>query len=100
MAAEAASAAIADAGLTPTDGFTCFTTGDNAGPMQVAHAIGVDRLGWSVPISGGGNVVATTMANAMAAVVTGQAEVVVVYRVLGSNTRYGKASGVVHAAGD
>jgi len=102
MAAEASRAAIADAGLTvaDVDGFTCYTTGDGAGPMQVAHAIGVDRLGWSVPVSGGGNVVATVVANAMAAVVTGQADVVVVYRVLASGTRYGKASGAIHAGGD
>src|SRR5262249_14336341 len=68
MAAEAARAALADAGLgaADVDGFTCYTSGDSAGPMQVAYAIGVEGLGWSVPISGGGNVVATTVANAMA----------------------------------
>jgi acetyl-CoA acetyltransferase len=102
MAAEAARDAIADAGLNPADvdGFTCYGTGDSAGPMQVAHAIGIDDLGWSVPVSGGGNVVATVVAGAAAAVVTDQADGVVVYRVLGSDTRYGKAWGPMRVGGE
>jgi acetyl-CoA acetyltransferase len=101
MAAEASRAALADAGLTSkdVDGFTCFTTGDSAGPMEVAHAIGIDDLGWSAGVLGGGNIVATVVAGAAAAIVTGQAEVVVVYRVLGSNTRYGHTTGPILASG-
>jgi acetyl-CoA acetyltransferase len=101
MAAEAARAALADAGLQPgdVDGFTCFSTGDSAGPMQVAHAIGIDDLGWSASVSGGGNAVASVVAGAAAAIVTDQADVVVVYRVLGSETRYGHAVGTVGAGG-
>ncbi len=68
--------------------------------MQVAHAIGIDDLGWCTSVMGGGNVVASVVAGAAAAVVTGQAEVVVVFRVLGSETRYGKAMDQVLAAGE
>jgi acetyl-CoA acetyltransferase len=102
MAAEAARDALADCGLTPADvdGFTCYSTGDSASPMQVAHAIGVDDLGWCAGVSGGGNVVASVVAGAAAAVVTGQADVVVVYRVLGSGTRYGKSFDRVTAPGE
>jgi acetyl-CoA acetyltransferase len=101
MAAEASRAALADAGLSPADvdGFTCYSTGDSAGPMQVAHAIGVYDLGWSAGVMGGGNAVASVVAGAAAAIVTNQADVVVVYRVLGSGTRYGKALGSVQAPG-
>nr|WP_235948214.1 hypothetical protein [Candidatus Frankia alpina] len=93
MAAQAAREALADCGLTAADvdGFTCYSTGDSAGPSQVAHAIGVDDLGWSLSVLGGGNIVTSTVAGAAAAVLSGQAEVVVVYRVLGSQTRYGRA---------
>jgi acetyl-CoA acetyltransferase len=102
MAAEAVRAALADAGLAPSDvdGCTCYSTGDSAGPMQVAHAIGVDDLGWSASIMGGGNAVCSVVAGAAAAIVTSQADVVVVYRVLGSGTRYGKSSGTIQAGGD
>ena len=101
MASEAARAALRDAGMTPADvdGFTCYSTGDSAGPSGVAHAIGVDELGWSASIFGGGNAVTSVVAGAAAAVVTGQAEVVVVFRVLGSDTRYGSASGFIHSSG-
>ena len=102
MASEAARDALRDCGLAPSDvdGFTCYSTGDSASPMQVAHAIGIDDLGWCVSVMGGGNAVASVVAGAAAAVVTGQAEVVVVYRVLGSGTRYGKAMDRVLAPGE
>jgi acetyl-CoA acetyltransferase len=102
MAAEAARAALADAGLSSADvdGFACFTTADSAGPMEVAHAIGVDDLAWCLSIGGGGNVAASTVAAAAAAVVTGQCEVAVVYRVLGSETRYGTWTGDIQLGGE
>jgi acetyl-CoA acetyltransferase len=102
MAAEAARAAIADAGLAPADvdGFTCYSTGDSAGPMSVAYAIGIDDLGWSSAVFGGGNAVASVVAGAAAAIVTNQADVVVVYRVLGSATRYGRAASGLQVAGE
>jgi acetyl-CoA acetyltransferase len=102
MAAQAAREALADCGLTAADvdGFTCYSTGDSAGPSQVAHAIGVDDLGWSLSVLGGGNIVTSTVAGAAAAVLSGQAEVVVVYRVLGSQTRYGRALERVEVDGE
>ncbi|MDO8731854.1 MAG: nonspecific lipid-transfer protein [Actinomycetota bacterium] len=102
MAAEAAREALADCGLTPADvdGMTCFGTNGSAGPSQVAHAIGVEDLGWSLSIAGGGNIVTTTVTSAATAVLSGQADVVVAYRVLGSDTRYGKAFGSIEASGE
>lgn len=102
MAAEAAREALADCGLTPADvdGFTCFGTADSARPAQVAHAIGVDDLGWALSISGGGNIVTGTVSAAATAVLSGQADVVVVYRVLGSDTRYGQALDAVQVPGE
>ena len=41
MASEAARDALRDCGLAPgdVDGFTCYSSGDSASPMQVADAI-------------------------------------------------------------
>jgi len=103
LAAEACRAALADCGLTPADvdGFTCFGTGSgSASPSSVAHAIGVEDLGWSLSVSGGGNIVTSTVMGAITAVTSGQAEVVVVYRVLGSETRYGKNLGTINIDGE
>lgn len=101
LAAEAVRAALGDAGLTSADvdGITCFSTGDTANPLRVGHAIGVDDIGWAVNTLAGGNQVATVMANAAAAIITGQAEVVVVYRVLDATVRYGKVTGEVTVSG-
>jgi acetyl-CoA acetyltransferase len=83
--------AVADAGLsiTDVDGIINFNTGDSASSQQVAHAIGIDDIGWAVDLVGGGNVVAQAVSTAAAAVITGQCEVAVVFRTLGSGTRYG-----------
>ncbi|MFA7324408.1 MAG: lipid-transfer protein [Candidatus Nanopelagicales bacterium] len=100
MAAEAVRDALADCGLTAADvdGMTCFGTAGSATPSQVAYAVGVEDLGWSLSIAGGGNIVTTTVTSAASAVLSGQADVVVAYRVLGSDTRYGRATGRVEAA--
>jgi len=102
MAAEAARNALADCGLTPADvdGATCFGTTMSATPSQVAHAIGVDDLGWSLSIQGGGNIVTTCVSSAATAVLSGQADVVIAYRVLGSDTRYGKVEGKLEIGGE
>lgn len=101
LAAEAVRAALDDCGLTAADvdGITCFSTGDSASPLRVAHAIGIDDIGWAVGIHAGGNAVATVIANAAAAVITGQAETVVVYRVLDASVRYGKVTAEVSVGG-
>jgi acetyl-CoA acetyltransferase len=102
MAAEAVRDALADCGLTSADvdGITAFSTGDSLRPSQVAYAVGVEDLGWSLSVAGGGNIVTTTMTGAAMAIASGQADVVVVYRVLGSDTRYGKASGRIEVDGE
>lgn len=102
MAAEAARDALADCGLTPADvdGMTCFGSAGTPRPSQVAHAIGVEDLGWALHISGGGNIVTSTVTSAATAVLSGQADVVVVYRVLGSDTRYGQALGALQVDGE
>jgi acetyl-CoA acetyltransferase len=84
--------AVGDAGLSlgDVDGIINFNTGDSASSQQVAHAIGNEDIGWAVDITGGGNVVAQVVATAAAAIITKQCEVAVVYRTLGSGTRYGR----------
>ena len=101
LAAEAVRAALDDCGLAAADvdGITCFSTGDPATPTRVAYAIGIDDVGWAVTTHAGGNAVATVMANAAAAVITGLADVVVVYRVLDADVRFGKVTGPVAVPG-
>jgi acetyl-CoA acetyltransferase len=101
LAAEAIRDALDDAGLSPADvdGMTCFSTGDPATPLAVSHAIGLDEIGWNVCTYAGGNQVALVMSNAAAAIITGQADVVVVYRVLDASVRYGKVTGPVEVGG-
>ena len=99
MAAEACRAAIADAGLTPAniDGIANFQAGDSHPGLAVARAIGVDQLSLCLDISGGGNQACAVVANAAAAVRTGQANTVVVYRSM--NGRSGKRFGVATGNG-
>jgi acetyl-CoA acetyltransferase len=99
LAAEAVRDALDDCGLTPADvdGMTCY--GGNASPYQISYAIGQDSLSWVADVNGGGNVVSAVVANAAAAIATGQCEVAVVYRVLGSETRYGANTEAVHVHG-
>lgn len=99
LAAEAVRDALADCGLTPddVDGMACY--GGNVSPNTIAYAIGLDSLSWITDTVGGGNVVSAVVGNAAAAIVTGQCDVAVVYRVLGSETRYGQNTGAVQVGG-
>jgi acetyl-CoA acetyltransferase len=101
LATEAIRGALDDAGLTAADvdGITCFSTGDPATPLSVGYALGVEDIAWGLNTLAGGNQVALVMANASAAIITGQADVVVVYRVLDANVRYGKVTGAVTVGG-
>ena len=66
MAAEAARAALDDAGLRPADvdGVIDFNTDDSASGPDVARAIGALDLGLAMDVQGGGN---------LAVIVVGQA---------------------------
>jgi acetyl-CoA acetyltransferase len=102
MTVEAVRAAVSDAGLSlhDVDGIINYNTGDSASSQRVAHAIGNDDIGWAVDITGGGNVVSQVVCTAAAAIITGQCEVAVVFRTLGSGTRYGKVNAPVQIGGD
>jgi len=101
LSVEAVRDAVNDAGLSlgDVDGIINYNTGDSASSQQVAHAIGNDDLGWSVDVHGGGNVVASVVSTAAAAVLTKQCEVAVVFRTLGSGTRYGRINESVQVDG-
>ena len=102
MTVESVRDAVADAGLSlaDVDGIINFNTGDSVSSQQLAHAIGNDDIGWAVDVQGGGNVVSQVVTTAAAAIVTGQCEVAVVYRTLGSGTRYGRVDSVVNVGGN
>ncbi|WP_354700122.1 hypothetical protein DSM112329_00385 [Paraconexibacter sp. AEG42_29] len=75
-------AACADAGLDPVDvdGFVSYGDDDNEGP-DLATAIGARECRWSSVVwGGGGGGVAGALAQAAAAILSGQAEHVVVLR--------------------
>ena len=81
LACEAILAALDDAGLTPADvdGLSTFTL-DNNEDVDLVRSLGIENLRFSsrVPHGGGGST--GTLAHAMAAVTSGLAEVVVVWR--------------------
>jgi len=94
ITAQAISSALKDAGLTgkDVDGFASFSNDANEGPlMQVA--LGVPEMRWSSMVwGGGGGGSIAALSQACAAVESGQAEVVVVYRGLcqGQTRRFGR----------
>jgi acetyl-CoA acetyltransferase len=99
LAAEAARAAIADAGLAvaDVDGLACFGVSDTAFHSQVSYAIGIDELAWNLDVNGGGDVVCGTVQAAAAAIETGQCTTAVVFRSLNgrSGIRFGQGEGVI-----
>ena len=90
LAAEAARAALVDAGLSAgdVDGIAEFGLQDTAVALTVADALGVDELTWCLDIQGGGNTVVTLVASAAAAISSGLCTTAVVYRSL--NGRSGR----------
>ncbi|MGW0248255.1 lipid-transfer protein [Nocardia goodfellowii] len=93
LAAEAVTAALADAGLTPADvdGLTTFTMDTNT-QAAVARATGIPSLKFFSNIPFGGGAAAATVQQAAMAVATGVAEVVVAYRAFNerSGNRFGQ----------
>ncbi|MFF0818218.1 nonspecific lipid-transfer protein [Rhodococcus sp. NPDC003318] len=96
MAAEASRLALADAGLPASRvrGIIDFQFADSTGPLEVARALGISELPWYVDMSAGGQAVATMVRTASAAVESGLADVVIMYRSLNgrSGYRFGTAS--------
>jgi 17-hydroxy-3-oxo-4-pregnene-20-carboxyl-CoA lyase len=97
LAAEAVRAALADAGLEPSDvdGMVTFSMDANA-EVAVARELGVPELRYFGRIPYGGGAACATVQHAAMAVATGAADVVVCYRAF--NERSGSRFGRVQAA--
>jgi acetyl-CoA acetyltransferase len=92
LAAEAAAAALADAGLRPpeVDGLVTFTMDSNA-EVAVARELGLGELRFFSQIGYGGGAACATVHQAAMAIAAGTADVVVCYRAL--NERSGRRFG-------
>jgi acetyl-CoA acetyltransferase len=97
QAAEAARAAITDAGLAPQDidGIASFQAADSVLGYELAAAIGIEDLGWNLDLYGGGNLAASVVVNAATAVAAGLCETALVFRAMNgrSGFRLGTAQG-------
>ncbi|HEX4704412.1 MAG TPA: lipid-transfer protein [Pseudonocardiaceae bacterium] len=95
LAAEASRAALADAGLEPSDvdGMVTFTMDGNA-EIAVARELGVPELTFFSRINYGGGAACATVQQAAMAVATGVAKVVLCYRAFNerSGHRFGQVS--------
>ena len=96
LAAEAVTAALVDAGLTPSDvdGLTSFTMDTNT-EAAVARSVGIPDLKFFSRIHYGGGAACATVQQAAMAVATGVADVVVAYRAF--NERSGMRFGQVNS---
>ena len=96
LAAEAITAALDDAGLTPgdVDGLTSFSMDTNT-EIAVARAVGIPSLKFFSRIHYGGGAACATVQQAAMAVATGVADVVVAYRAFNerSGMRFGQVRG-------
>jgi acetyl-CoA acetyltransferase len=92
LAAEAVKAAIADAGMQPSDidGFVSFTQDEND-EFDVMRSVGIQNARWASRTSFGGGGSAGSVQHAAAAVISGMADAVVVYRAF--NERSGQRFG-------
>jgi len=100
LAAEASLAAIHDAGLEPADidGMVTFTV-DNTAEPALMDCLGINDLTWAGRTPGGGNTASAVIGMAAAAITSGAARSVLVYRALNerSGHRYGQARGDITA---
>jgi len=89
LAAEASRAAIVDAGLTPADidGVVTFTV-DGNDELQLMRNLGVEQITWWSRTPGGGVGACATVQHAVAAVTSGQADAVLVYRAFNERSQY------------
>jgi acetyl-CoA acetyltransferase len=97
LAVEAILAALADAGLTPSDvdGIATHALGDSCAPQTVARALGIGSVQWSLEEYGGGSKSHIAVGAAAAAVHIGLADCIVVFRALNgrSGLRMGGSTG-------
>jgi acetyl-CoA acetyltransferase len=95
LAAEAVLAAVADAGLQPSDvdGLTTFTMETNS-EIHVARTTGIGDLTFFSKIGYGGGAACATVQQAAMAVATGVADVVVCYRAFNERSGYRFGSGL------
>ena len=95
LAAEATLAALADAGLDPSDvdGLVTFTM-DSTAEIALARELGAGDLSFFSQVGYGGGAACATVQQAAMAVATGIAEVVICYRALNerSGHRFGQVS--------
>lgn len=93
LAREAVVGALDDAGLQlgDIDGLVTYTL-DPHDPLQLAQALGLSDLRWFSTVPFGGGAACATVQDAVLAVSTGLAEVVVAYRAanMRSGTRFGR----------
>jgi len=104
LALKAILAACADAGLDPRqiDGFASYSD-DRSEATRLAAALGLPRLRTAtMQWGGGGGGCCAAVANGAAAIATGQADCVVVFRSLaqGQYGRFGQTTGVNTASGE
>jgi acetyl-CoA acetyltransferase len=92
LAAEAVKAAIDDAGLTPADidGLVTFTQDDND-ELDLMRSVGISQTRWVSRTPFGGSGSAATVQHAAAAVISGMADAVVIFRAF--NERSGRRFG-------
>jgi acetyl-CoA acetyltransferase len=98
LAAEASVAAITDAGLEPSDidGAVTFVLDQND-ELSLIRNLGIPELHWMSRTPGGGDAACAVVQHAAAAVATGEANAVLVYRAF--NERSGRRFGQPNSAG-
>ncbi|MEV7966371.1 acetyl-CoA acetyltransferase [Sphaerisporangium sp. NPDC088356] len=96
LAVEAARAALADAGIVPSDvdAVLSYHMNDSVPVVQVARALRIERIGWHNDISGGGTQAASILGDAAMLISSGIARNILVYRALNgrSGTRMNTVS--------
>jgi acetyl-CoA acetyltransferase len=97
LAAEAVKAAIDDAGLTPADidGLVTFTQDEND-ELDLMRSVGITQTRWVSRTPFGGSGSAATVQQAAAAVISGMADAVVIFRAFNerSGQRFGQPANV------
>ena len=100
LAAEASKAALDDAGIDPADvdGMITFTL-DPSDEIGLCRCLGVKDLAYTTRIPGGGAASVATVYQAMAAVTSGIADVVLIWRAMNERSAYRFGQPLVPASG-